>query len=1218
MRQFLSRPLFLLSLALVLAMALNGHANPPAPGWTLTFEDEFLGVNPDGTGLDRSKWTPGLGTLRSNGEQEWYVDSPNNIAISNGTLKLNAIHDHPPGGVGQGPGLCGDGITRPDCDYSSGEVITKSSFYQRFGYFEIRCKMPAGKGQWPAFWLLPADPGGWPPEYDIFENLGDKTKTLYFSSHVSPLYPYVGGGVRKEVGQYVTSGTVNYSAGFHTIGFLWKPGRISWYLDDVPQGTLRRYVHYMSPMYLLANLAVGGSWPGYPDGSYPFPTTLEIDYIRAWELPQPSPWQTADIGSPGLAGRASWCDGVFDVTGEGNDIWGCSDQFRYVYRPLNGDGAITARVASLKNGTTTGGAQNPWVKAGIMIRETLDANAKTAMVGVTPGGNGSFFQSRAATNGATAAVVPWNAQTPYYWVKLVRNGSVLTGSTSPDGSAWTPIGTATIAMGASVYAGLAVTSHNPGTLADAQFDQVAVSSAAPVLTSIAVSPTGTTIAAGGSRLFTATGYDQFGGALSPQPAIDWDVTGGGAIDDNGVFSACAVAGGPYMVTAANGSVQGAATLSVLAPPAGGSLVLFDDTLRNGCTFTGVAAQAGTPVHSGTAAYGGTASAYAQFGLSCHGLVVPADKTAVQFWFYISGTATGIGGFMVQQGSGSYPTASFSSSTGVWTVDGFSGTTTKGKPDAITPNTWHLATLNLAATFAAAGKTFTPGVTKLNTVVAQVTNAAETIYMDDVSLVPELSAPVVAKPDALYPARVSTLPAPGPVLPPRSLLPPPGVAGMGGICLFDDLPQNGCTYSGSIAALTSPVHSGTAAYGATAGGSPQLGLSLNKLVVPAGQTTLKMYVYVKSPATGVLSFMVALGPPTYQSFTFNNSSTAYWTVDGAPGSVNMTANTWHEVKLNLAGAFGASLVPGTTKLGSVLTQFTSGSESVYMDDVFLVPPDGFTPVLASITLAPAAVALPPGSTRQFVAIGKDQGSTTLALPSVAWSASGGGTIDGTGLFATGTNAGGPYTVTASSLGQTGTASVTVVGGGGAPILTTIAVAPAGASVQAGANQTFTAVAKDQYGALLSPQPAFTWSVNGGGAFTGSGLFTAGGTAGGPYTVIAASGGISGTAGVTVTGGGGAPPVLTSITVSPASASLLTGTTKAFVATAIDQDGASMSPQPVFAWSVTGGGTINGSGLFTSGAAAGGPHTVTAASAGIGGTAPWSSPRSRTKPAPPPSP
>src|SRR5260370_36147573 len=105
--------------------------------------------------------------------------------------------------------------------------------------------------------------------------------------------------------------------------------------------------------------------------------------------------------------------------------------------------------------------------------------------------------------------------------------------------------------------------------------------------------------------------------------------------------------------------------------------------------------------------------------------------------------------------------------------------------------------------------------------------------------------------------------------------------------------------------------------------------------------------------------------------------------------------------------------------------------------------------------------------------------------------------------------------------------------------------------------------------MNPQPTFTWSVSGGGTIDSSGLFTAGATAGGPFTVTAASGSVSGTASVTVT----ATPVLTTITVSPASASVQTGKTQQFTATGLHQFGNPINPQPTFTWPVSGGGTTN---------------------------------------------
>ena len=167
----------------------------------------------------------------------------------------------------------------------------------------------------------------------------------------------------------------------------------------------------------------------------------------------------------------------------------------------------------------------------------------------------------------------------------------------------------------------------------------------------------------------------------------------------------------------------------------------------------------------------------------------------------------------------------------------------------------------------------------------------------------------------------------------------------------------------------------------------------------------------------------------------------------------------------------------------------------------------------------------------------------------------------------------------------------------PVLTTIKVNPATASVPTNGTQQFTATGLDQFAQPLSPQPTFTWSVSGGGGISSSGLFTAGSTAGGPFTVTAANGTVSGTASVTVT----APPVLTTITISPASATVQTGQTQQFTATGRDQFGLLVSPQPTFTWSVIGVGGISSSGLFTAGLTAGGPFAVTATSGAVSGTA-----------------
>ena len=167
---------------------------------------------------------------------------------------------------------------------------------------------------------------------------------------------------------------------------------------------------------------------------------------------------------------------------------------------------------------------------------------------------------------------------------------------------------------------------------------------------------------------------------------------------------------------------------------------------------------------------------------------------------------------------------------------------------------------------------------------------------------------------------------------------------------------------------------------------------------------------------------------------------------------------------------------------------------------------------------------------------------------------------------------------------------------AQVPTTISMSPASASVGAGGSRLLSATGLDQFGQPLYPQPSFTWSVSGGGTISTGGLFTAGAALGGPFTVTASSGSISGTASVTVT----AAPVLTTIAVAPSTASTQPGGSLQFSATGLDQSGQPLASPPTFTWSVSGGGTISTSGLFTAGSTAGGPFTVTASSGTLDGT------------------
>ena len=176
-----------------------------------------------------------------------------------------------------------------------------------------------------------------------------------------------------------------------------------------------------------------------------------------------SPWMVQDIGSVGVAGSESFDGGVFTVTASGDDIWNTADAFRFVYMPVTGDCTIVARVASVQD-------IDSWSKAGVMIRESLNANSANAFVAATPG-NGVTWQYRSSTGGGCDFANATNLSAPY-WVKLVRNGNIFTGYRSPDGANWTQAGSTTFTMAATAYIGLAVTAHNNSSLCMATFDNV--------------------------------------------------------------------------------------------------------------------------------------------------------------------------------------------------------------------------------------------------------------------------------------------------------------------------------------------------------------------------------------------------------------------------------------------------------------------------------------------------------------------------------------------------------------------------------------------------------------------------------------------------------------------------------------------------------------------------------------------------------------------------
>jgi len=158
--------------------------------------------------------------------------------------------------------------------------------------------------------------------------------------------------------------------------------------------------------------------------------------------------------------------GTYTMTARGTDITGQSDEFHFAYKQLSGPGTIIAKVESVRN-------TNDWAKAGVMIRDTLEASSAHAMMVVTPA-QGVSFQRRALTFDTSFATTEAGLTAPQ-WVKIERDmGGNVTASYSSDGSSWTQLGGELITMSTPMYIGLALTSHDTNRTCEATFSNIQI------------------------------------------------------------------------------------------------------------------------------------------------------------------------------------------------------------------------------------------------------------------------------------------------------------------------------------------------------------------------------------------------------------------------------------------------------------------------------------------------------------------------------------------------------------------------------------------------------------------------------------------------------------------------------------------------------------------------------------------------------------------------
>jgi beta-glucanase (GH16 family) len=254
-------------------IALGAAFAQAANGWTLVWADEF--AQADGSAPDPAKWVYDLGGGGwGNNELETYTNRRTNSWIEGGKLIIAARSETFTGS---------DNIQR---NYTSARLKTQGKAAWTLGRMEARIKLPRGQGIWPAFWMLGTNitSAGWPTcgEIDILENIGREPYIVHGTVH-GPDYSggnAIGGGL---------TNAVPVADDFHLYAIEWEAARIRWFMDNrlyftvtpanLPGGAQWVFDH---PHFFILNVAVGGAWPGNPNGSTVFPQKMEVDYVRVY------------------------------------------------------------------------------------------------------------------------------------------------------------------------------------------------------------------------------------------------------------------------------------------------------------------------------------------------------------------------------------------------------------------------------------------------------------------------------------------------------------------------------------------------------------------------------------------------------------------------------------------------------------------------------------------------------------------------------------------------------------------------------------------------------------------------------------------------------------------------------------------------------------------------------------------------------------------------
>lgn len=241
--------------------------------WQLVWEDEFEGT--EGQSPDATKWTYDIGIGPANdgwGNQElqYYTDRPENVSLDGeGNLAITSRSESFSGR-----------------SFTSARIKTQGLFDQAYGRFEARIKMPWGPGLWPAFWMLGADidTNPWPDcgEIDIMEYRGQEPNFIHGSVHGPG---YSGSDAITKSFAFEDN---RFDNDFHVFAIEWGVDYIDYYVDDtlyqrIEPGDLTGEWVYDDPFFIILNVAVGGTYVGFPTSQTPFPQEMLVDWVRVYK-----------------------------------------------------------------------------------------------------------------------------------------------------------------------------------------------------------------------------------------------------------------------------------------------------------------------------------------------------------------------------------------------------------------------------------------------------------------------------------------------------------------------------------------------------------------------------------------------------------------------------------------------------------------------------------------------------------------------------------------------------------------------------------------------------------------------------------------------------------------------------------------------------------------------------------------------------------------------